>query len=87
MKINESLNLKEIVQQWANERNYDVTFVERGTAPSFGVETEKWGIEVLAQDGWAYVNGYKSLSDFSTNVSETEDIPDTLDRLLTHLPE
>ena len=78
--------IKEVISSWGSNKNIKIKFVERGGAntPEFGVEGDNWGIEVLIEDGWAYLNGYNGL-EASTTVSEEGDIPDSFDRLLTYV--
>ncbi len=41
-----------------------------------------WRVEVVPQNGWAYVHGKGSLTGISTNISEIDELDVAIDRLL-----
>lgn len=87
MKINNTKidDIKVKISEWATEKNLNTKFVERGgnITEEFGIESCDWGIEIMAQDGWAYLNGYNSIN-VSTTISDMTELPKALDKLLKY---
>jgi hypothetical protein len=54
--------------------------VDRGD--NFAIEAKGWGIEIIPEEGWAYMHGYDSLNGFSTNIADTDELGEGIKRLL-----
>lgn len=59
-------------------------FVVGGTeeAPTMYMHKGDWSLEIIPEDGWAFVHGNGSLSGLSTNIGTIDEFDEAVKRLL-----
>ncbi len=69
-------SIKETLGAWAKKHKAKVR--DEG---NLTVSKGDWAIEVIPEDGWAYMHGQGSLGGISTNISSMDEFEDAVKRL------
>jgi hypothetical protein len=69
--------IKDALSAWAKGHKAKVS--EDGE--SFKVEAKTWWVEVIPENGWAYLHGHGDLHGASTNISSIDQFEDAVNRL------
>ena len=79
MKINKEnrSEIKDALSVWAKQHKAKVS--EEGE--SLKVEAKSWWIEVVPENGWAYIHGHGDYHGMSTNIASVDEFDDAIKRL------